>query len=977
MNFDRKIRNLEGRSMFLKLASVQHANILNSWSSKVINEYKKPVDNEIYYNTTVTFPDPMSIFFPVKGGAVLVVDGEVYSGLDRYHTIVDISKGEHKLELYCGRRDLFGDLVPEMNTEQIIMFQRDRIKERIYAKMSLCINYVKSYRLENDASFIEKILNELPPFPIESVAYLIYGSKYLNEPEMAEFFRNIKPETTQKTPDLEFQNAPIIERGLDTKLKEYRKLLGNKKILPIGHAHIDLAWLWPVKETKRKIVRTTASVFYLSKAFGSYNFVQSMAWLYKFVEEYDLKGRYTTSVMKRIKELVAEGKWTPIGDMMVESDCNLLSGESLIRQIYYGKKYFKKWFGMESRILWLPDTFGFNGQMPQIMKETGYDLFVTTKISWNDTNQFPYDTFRWKGIDGTDMLAHLHRRTYNSDITPADLKNAIEMNADASKTGTVPVIFGYGDGGGGPTREMIENMKYMDQDGDLFLLKPDSVGDWISSLKKDEEELPEYAGELYLEYHRGTYTTHGEIKKANRELEALLMVREAMIAMNGDCEQNELEKHWDILLKNQFHDILPGSAIGEVYTDAYAELSDSIKELSSIDMPGNRPVLFNPFPWKTDAILDISHMAKHGETVKIGGVLGKEIVDEGIHLVKIPLSEGIGFYEIELAENKDNAMERDSSWEVNIAGDNLTIVHNGVECITPEFRLLGDFPETFDAWELNPMDRESGVRLKPSSMEFITNTKHYIELKVTYELFPGTMNVFFKFAQDDAYDLEFDVQWQGNNRALRSYFNTGLGDCRAGIPMGHILRKPEETNKFEFPVQRFINVNSSHHSTTILTRDKFGFSYDGKYIGCTLLRSPVYPDPDADRGMNRFSFRVLLNELDILKIEQKAMEFQLPVLILENEKNKENRIIIEGAIPSAIKKADDENGIIVRIFNPSDVVSTYVIKMKRMSSYMRCNMLEENIGKSFAIKDNEVRGKIKPFQIITLRIQTEQEQHSQ
>ncbi len=968
MNFERKIRNLEGRSMFLKLASVQNANILNSWSSKVINEYKKPVDNEIYYSTIVSFPEPMSIFFPVKGGAVLIVDGEVYSGLDRYHTIVDISSGEHKLELYCGRRDLFGDLVPEINTEQIVIFHRDRVTETIYAKMFLCINYIKSYRLENDIDFIESILNELPPFPIESVSYLIYGTKYLNEPEMAEFFRNIKPEAAQKMPEVEFENASKIERELDNKLKEYRKLLGNNKILPLGHAHTDLAWLWPVKETKRKIVRTTSSVFYLSEEFGSYNFVQSMAWLYKFVEEYDLKGRYKTPVMKRIKELVAEGKWTPIGDMMVESDCNLLSGESLIRQIYYGKKYFKKWFGVESKVLWLPDTFGFNGQMPQIMKETGYDLFLTTKISWNDTNQFPYDTFRWKGIDGTDMLAHLHRRTYNSDITPADLKNTIERNADASNTGIVPVIFGYGDGGGGPTREMIENMRYIDQDGDLFLLKPDSIGDWISLLKKEKEELPEYAGELYLEYHRGTYTTHGEIKKANRELESLLMVREAMIAINGEGNQSELEKYWDILLKNQFHDILPGSAIGEVYIDAYAELSDSIKDLSSMDKAGNRPVLFNPFPWKTEVILDISHMAKHGETVSIGGALGKEIVDEERHLVSIPLSEGSGFYEIEVTENKDKAIQRETGWEVSISADNLSIVHNGAECMAPEFRLLGDFPETFDAWELNPMEMGSGIKLIPSSMEFITNTKHYIELKATYELFPGTMNVIFKFSQNDSYDIDFEVQWQGNNRALRAYFNTGLGECRAGIPLGHILRKPEETNKFEFPVQRFINVKSEQHSTTILTRDKFGFSYDGRYIGCTLLRSPVYPDPDADRGMNRFSFRVLLNEQNIHKIEQKAMEFQLPVLILRNYGKIENRIIIDGAITSAIKKADDGKGYIIRIFNPNDEESSYAIKTKQMGSYVRCNMLEESIGKPSSIKNGEVTGKMSPFQIITLRI---------
>lgn len=956
--------------MFLKLASVQNAEVLNTWSSKVINEYTKPIDNEIYYETTVKIAEKMSIFFPVKGGAVLILDGEVFSGLDRYHTIVDIPAGEHKLELYCGRRDLFGDLVPEMNTEQVVVFHRDRMLERLYSKIYLCINYIKSYRIENDIAYVENILNELPPLHIESVSYLIYGSKYQNEPEMAEFFRNIKTNNSNSQHNVEFSNAHEIENQLNSKLKAYRKLLGNRKIVPIGHAHTDLAWLWPVKETKRKIVRTASSVIYLSNEFGPYNYVQSMAWLYKFIEEYDLKKRYRTPVMSRVKELVLNNKWTPIGDMMVESDCNLLSGESLIRQIYYGKKYFKNLFGTDSTILWLPDTFGFNGQMPQIMKSMGYDLFVTTKISWNDTNEFPHDTFIWKGIDGSPILAHLHRRTYNSDVTPVDLKNSIDKNADAANTGLVPIIFGYGDGGGGPTREMLENMEYLDQEKDLFLLKDDPIGKWVSSLKEKAKQLPEYTGELYLEYHRGTYTTHGEIKKANRELESVLMVREAMSALKDEKDDMEFEKHWEILLKNQFHDILPGSAIGEVYVTAYDELSNSILKLSQSTNLDKERVLFNPFPWETEVSIDLTHIEKTGYVVTIDGMYGKDILkEEKQHIAEFSLTGGMGFYKIELKEkNKNVTTDSEIPWKVSISEENFTILHDGDECSVPEFRLLGDFPETFDAWELNPMERESGFNLKPSSMKFVANTKRYIELKVTYDLFPGKMNVLFKFSKKDSYDLDFDVQWEGNNRSLRAYFKSGKGECRAGIPLGHIIRNPEEVNKFEFPVQRFINVKSVENSVTILTKDKFGFSYDGSYVGCTLLRSPVYPDPAADRERNKFSFRVLLNQHNLLDIERRAMEFQLPLLVSDSNTRYEEKMKIDGAIPSAIKKADDGRGVIVRIFNPDSIDSSFSISTENMTSYVYCNMLEHDIGNSSTVKNNVINGNIGPFQIITLRI---------
>lgn len=392
----------------------------------------------------------------------------------------------------------------------------------------------------------------------------------------------------------EFMESLVQARAeLDERLKELPS--SAVTVSCVGHTHIDVAWLWTLEVTREKAARSFATVLELMKRYPEYVFMSSQPQLYKFVKE-SQPGLY-----KQICERVKEGRWEPEGAMFLEADCNLTSGESLVRQCVYGKKFFRDEFGIESRILWLPDVFGYSAALPQIMEKCGIKSFMTTKISWNETNCIPYDTFWWEGIDGSRVLTHFittrdyqkdgvriatnsefttdFSTNYNGYIHPSQIKGAWQRYQQKGLNDNVLVSFGCGDGGGGPTAEMLETARRM-KDGKLGCpaVRVETAGRFFDRLheRAGDTEFPVWSGELYLEYHRGTYTSMAEIKKANRRGEFALLNAETWSVLAGllageAYPQNELAMGWELLMRNQFHDILPGSAIAEVYEDSFAE----------------------------------------------------------------------------------------------------------------------------------------------------------------------------------------------------------------------------------------------------------------------------------------------------------------------------------------------------------------------------------------------------------------------
>src|SRR5215211_6225303 len=343
-----------------------------------------------------------------------------------------------------------------------------------------------------------------------------------------------------------------------------------------GHAHLDLAWLWPVSETLRKGRRTFASVLSLMERYEDFVFNQSSAQLYHWIET------GSPEIFKRVKRRVEEGRWEPVGGSWVESDCQIPSGESMVRQMLYGQRYFEDKFGHRSRVAWLPDAFGFSPALPQLLRGAGMEGFFTYKLNWSETNEFPYDLYEWEGIDGSTVIAHDFEnpgQDYNGNITPHDLYGTWSNFEGKRHHPESLFSFGWGDGGGGPSEQMLENYARLKSFPAMPRLRMAHVNEFFESLTR--EGLPRWTGELYLELHRGTLTTQTRVKKLNREAEHRLLEAEALATLaalhGGEYQREELETAWKTLLLNQFHDILPGTSIGEVYEVTEKELADVVR----------------------------------------------------------------------------------------------------------------------------------------------------------------------------------------------------------------------------------------------------------------------------------------------------------------------------------------------------------------------------------------------------------------
>ncbi|NOY59467.1 MAG: alpha-mannosidase, partial [Calditrichaeota bacterium] len=405
----------------------------------------------------------------------------------------------------------------------------------------------------------------------------------------------------------------------------------------VGHAHLDIAWMWQTKHSKRKAARTCANAVRLMDLYPDYHFLQSQSLLYKYIEELH------PSLFARMKEKIASGQWEVTGGMWVEPDCNLPNGESLVRQFLFGKRYFQKKFGADVQVVWLPDGFGFCYSLPQIIKKSGMNYFMTTKLSWSQFTKIPYDTFYWQGLDGTKILTHMITtpdsrgwNDYSVDLNPVNIKNCWDNYHQKTENREVLLSFGWGDGGGGPTREMQENAKRLPYFTSLPSHRQGQAETFFADLEKRSQKMPVWNDELYLQFHRGCYTSQAGIKRNNRQSEILYHNAELFAAIaflqTGSYPQDELNKGWEMILLNQFHDILPGSSIPEVYRDSEKEYRE-IKRIGSMVLDNavqnivsggeqndkNSLIILNSLSWQRDDVVLIDLPQQSGDF---------EIVDE-------------------------------------------------------------------------------------------------------------------------------------------------------------------------------------------------------------------------------------------------------------------------------------------------------------------------------------------------------------
>src|ERR671916_483936 len=387
-----------------------------------------------------------------------------------------------------------------------------------------------------------------------------------------------------------------------------------------GHAHLDLAWLWPVSETIRKGRRTFASVLSLMERYDDFVFNQSSAQLYSWIET------ESPDIFERVKRRVEQGRWEPVGGSWVEADCQIPSGESVVRQMLYGQRYFQETFGHRSRVAWLPDAFGFSPALPQLLRGAGMEGFFTYKLNWSETNEFPYDLYEWEGLDGSIVIAHDFEnpgQDYNGNITPKDIYGTWRNFEGKRHHPESLFSFGWGDGGGGPSEQMLENYARLKNFPAMPRLRMSHVDEFFDSLPR--EGLPRWTGELYLELHRGTLTTQARVKKLNREAEHRLLEAEALSTLaalyGGDYQREELEAAWKTLLLNQFHDILPGTSIGEVYEVTHKELAGVVRTAQEL-----RDRALSP-PHKAEAALLVANVSLNPRSLSV--LLGAESRPEG------------------------------------------------------------------------------------------------------------------------------------------------------------------------------------------------------------------------------------------------------------------------------------------------------------------------------------------------------------
>ena len=634
-------------------------------------------------------------------------------------------------------------------------------------------------------------------------------------------------------------------------LKERRNATRTHEITAIGHAHIDTAWLWPLEETFRKCVRTFATQLRLQERYPGYRFACSQAQQYAWIRD------RAPGLWARIQERVAAGQWLPVGGTWVEPDCNLPAGESLVRQFVYGQRFFEREFGRRARVFWNPDVFGYNGQLPQIMRGAGIDGFLTQKLSWNRFNPPEHHTFRWVGIDGSAVLAHFPPAdTYNAEATVPELRRAARDFKDHALSPRSLLVFGWGDGGGGPTAQMLETLARVE---DLQDVPRTTIGapEAFFALLADEAQWPEVVGELYLEYHRGTYTTQARTKRASRRAERALHDAELLAAVSDQpWPREELDRAWQTLLLNHFHDILPGSSIGEVHARAERDLAEV----------------------EAAAVVIRDRLAV-GEVVNTVGVARRAVVSagDGLRFAEAP-SCGVGGFvearsEVRASESADGFTLENERLRAVLGRDgtlrSLVEVASGREAMAAPgnvLELYEDRPTAFEAWDLDPFHLETRTDCPPASSAEVGGPDP-LRAEIVFDRPIGRASRMRQAVRLDAESsrLEFHcaIDWHEDRRALKVRFPVSVHAPRATYEMQFgVVERPthystrRDLAQYEVPGHRFADLSEHGFGVALLSAATYGWSVHAGDMRMTLLRSPRWPDPEADIGHHDLSFAI-------------------------------------------------------------------------------------------------------------------------
>lgn len=805
----------------------------------------------------------------------------------------------------------------------------------------------------------------------------------------------------------DFYNS--IEKAREYIKEEYfEKECGKSDVIVsyIGHTHIDVAWLWTLAQTREKVQRSFSTVLALMERYPEYIFMSSQPQLYEYLKE------EAPVTYEKVKEMVKVGRWEVEGAMWLEADCNLSSGESLIRQITHGKRFMEEEFGVKSHILWLPDVFGYSAALPQILYKTGVDKFVTSKISWNESNRMPYDSFMWEGIDGTEIFTYFltaqsHRdylidktyTTYNGILTPETNLGTWERYQQKEYNNETIVSFGYGDGGGGPTEEMLENYRRLNFGlPGMPKAQMSFVGDFLARVKENFDKNCEatgrilrWVGELYLEFHRGTYTSRAKNKRNNRKGEFLCMGTEtlsaiSMLLLNEKYPQDELYRNWRVLLLNQFHDIIPGSSIEEVYVDSdkqYKELFDEVGELkknklerlfSNVSKKGI--FVYNPNSFTA------SGYAKYNDKliyVRDIPAMGWKVLDSTADSGTISVSDNeieSRYYSITFDKNMNIVSLYDKENDREVVGNNG--VYNQIVAFE-------DFPRAHDNWEISSYykDKQFAVNNVIEVESFTGNgygglliTRKYLNSEIKQKI---TL-----YSESRRIDFETEIDWHENHTVLKALFPTNVHTNKATyeIQFGNLERPTYENTswdkaRFEVCAHKWCDLSEEGYGVSLLNDCKYGHSALGNEMTLTFLKCGTDPNSKSDEGVHKFTYSIYphkdsfkkagtINEAYLLNRPFEVCEAQgtgdLPAEYSFVNCDCDN-IVIE-----TVKKADKKDGIVLRLYDSWNMKSNPALNFGfDCKKVYLCDMLENPIAEIG--NGNSIRLYVKNFEIVTLYLE--------
>ena len=907
---------------------------------------------------------------------IVYVDGKITQGLDTNHTTVRLSgKTSYNIHIYA---------YAGMNY---------KIRVKFYA--DIMVEHPDITKLYYDVLIPSQILE--------------YADE--NSKEYHEIVTRLNSALTRldllKVPSPEFY-ASIKDADEYLSEQMYKELCRDNGVttVSIGHTHIDVAWLWSLDQTREKVQRSFSTVINLMKRYPEYKFMSSQAVLYKMLKE-DCPELYA-----KIKEMVKAGRWEVEGAMWVEADCNLSSGESLVRQVQYGKNFFKDEFDVDSHVLWLPDVFGYSAALPQILRKSNVDWFVTSKIGWNDVNTMPYDTFIWRGIDGTEINSHFltaqpqkkglgfdRYSSYGPRATAQETNGAWNRYQQKELTNEAIMTFGYGDGGGGPTEEMLESIRRTSK-GLPGCAKTDIrfAGEFLDkiakNIKKHPEMVPYWQGELYLEFHRGTYTSIARNKRNNRQCEFLMLDAEAMgVLMNKlngtPFPKNVLRNNWELLLTNQFHDIIPGSSIPEVYERSdidYAEIRSTTKEIRegaynyvASRVSGDGYVVFNP------------HSFNNSSTVKIDGksVYVKDIPAKGYKVVKPEISDTGVTISDKTVSTKFFTVKLDNDYNITSIFDKKNhreVVRKGRKA--NQLIVLEDYNDCYPTWELQYSSRDKSHPVNTVSDVYVIDDGARQGLHIKRTHMESVIEQIIWFYNDmPKIDFETKADWHQIKQILKVSFPVDINSDKASyeIQFGTIER-PTHFNttwdqaKFEVCGHKYADLSEGCYGVSLINDCKYGHDIHEGDMRLTLIKCDWNPGNTGvynDQGEHVFTYSLYphagnLASCDVVKY---AYDLNMPMTAVKAQGNGElpseyslvsvnkDNVIIE-----TVKQAENDEKTVVRMYETKNTRTRATVKFGFDISEAYITDLCEKEQKKLTVKNNSVTLDIKPFEIVTLKV---------